>query len=96
MTATPPRSRLHARVYGFVQGVYFRDTTRQQAKALAVTGWVRNAADGSVEVTAEGPKAALESLLEFLRVGPSQARVERVDAEWSAATGDFATFEVTW
>ncbi len=95
MTASPSRSRLHARVYGFVQGVYFRDTTRQKAKTLGVTGWVRNAADGSVEVTAEGPKAALESLLAFLRVGPSHARVERVDAEWAAVTGDFSTFEVT-
>lgn len=93
MSASP--SRLHARVYGLVQGVFFRDTTRQKAGALGLTGWVRNVADGSVEVTAEGPRAALESLLEFLHAGPSQARVERVDADWSAATGDFTTFDVS-
>jgi acylphosphatase len=87
-------ARLHARVHGLVQGVYFRDTTRQTARALNLTGWVRNLSDGSVEVIAEGPRPALESLLKFLRTGPSQARVERVEAEWGAATGEFAAFHV--
>jgi len=86
--------RLHARVYGLVQGVYFRDTTRQTANTLDLTGWVRNASDGSVEVTAEGLRPTLESLLKFLHVGPSHARVERVEAEWGAATGEFSGFSV--
>lgn len=88
--------RLHARISGLVQGVYFRDTTRQKAVALGLTGWVRNTADGSVEVTAEGPKDQLESLLEFLRIGPSHARVDKVDADWPAATGEFASFDIRW
>ena len=87
-------ARLHARVHGFVQGVYFRDTTRQTARALGVTGWVRNLPDGSVEVTAEGSRPALESLLNFLHAGPIHARVERVEAEWGAVTGEFASFHV--
>lgn len=88
--------RLHARISGFVQGVYFRDTTRQRATALGLTGWVRNLTDGSVEVTAEGPRDKLESLLEFLRVGPGHARVDKVEADWPAATGEFAPFEIRW
>jgi acylphosphatase len=88
-------SRLHARVFGLVQGVFFRDTTRQQARALGLTGWVRNVADGSVEVTAEGPRPALDSLLEFLNTGPLHARVDRVDPQWSAATGEFTAFDVS-
>lgn len=87
-------ARLHARIHGLVQGVYFRDTVRQTARALGVTGWVRNLPDGSVEVTAEGPRPALESLLNFLHAGPTHARVERVEAEWGAATGEFAAFHV--
>ena len=87
-------SRLHARIYGFVQGVYFRDTTRQTARSLNLTGWVRNQPDGSVEVTAEGSRPALDSLLDFLRLGPAHARVERVDSEWEAATGEFTGFHV--
>ncbi len=86
--------RLHARIYGLVQGVFFRDTTRQQARALNLSGWVRNEADGSVEVIAEGPPADLETLLQFLRQGPSHARVDRVEADWAAATGEFSSFNV--
>jgi len=78
-----------------VQGVFFRDTTRQRAKALGLTGWVRNLADGSVEVTAEGPRAALDSLLEFLHAGPAHAHVERVDTDWPAVTGEFAAFDIS-
>lgn len=88
--------RLHAHIYGLVQGVYFRDATRQKATSLDVTGWVRNVADGSVEVVAEGKRPALDSLLAFLRRGPSHARVEKVNVEWRAATGEFASFEIRW
>ncbi|MBI3243305.1 MAG: acylphosphatase [Chloroflexi bacterium] len=87
-------TRLHARIHGLVQGVYFRDTTRQTARSLNLTGWVRNLPGGSVEVMAEGPKPALESLLDFLRVGPTHACVERVVSEWEAASGEFTGFHV--
>ena len=53
-------TRVHIVVLGKVQGVYFRQSTRQQALALGVSGWVRNRNDGSVEVVAEGPEAAIE------------------------------------
>jgi acylphosphatase len=88
--------RLTAHVYGLVQGVYFRDTTQQQAKALGVNGWVRNRPDGSVEVTAEGQKPALDLLLAFLHKGPTHAQVEKVEAVWAAAAGEFSAFEVRW
>jgi acylphosphatase len=91
---TMDNHRLHARVYGLVQGVYFRDTTRQNANALKITGWVRNLLDGSVEVLAEGPRPALDTLLKFLHSGPPHARVERVETEWGAATGEFTGFAV--
>ena len=86
--------RLHARLYGLVQGVYFRDTTRQKANILNLTGWVCNVHDGSVEVMAEGPRPALDTLLKFLQVGPSHARVDRVAVEWGTATGEFTGFNV--
>jgi acylphosphatase len=88
--------RLHAHVTGQVQGVYFRDTTRQQAQALGVAGWVRNRPDGSVEVLAEGPKPQLDTLLHFLNKGPQLARVEKVETQWQAATGEFTAFEIRW
>jgi len=86
--------RLQATVHGVVQGVNFRYTTRRMARSLLLTGWVRNSPDGSVEVLAEGPLPQLESLLEFLRRGPTSARVDNVEFVWQGATGEFTFFEI--
>jgi DNA ligase D-like protein (predicted 3'-phosphoesterase) len=64
-----------------VQGVFFREATRARALELGALGWVRNAADGSVLVHAEGDEAAVEALLAFLREGPPAASVEDVAVE---------------
>ena len=88
--------RLSVRVAGRVQGVYFRAFTRNQARALGLTGWVRNAYDGSVHLEAEGPRPALETLLAAVRRGPSDARVDHVAVEWSEATGAFDGFAVRY
>ncbi len=88
------KSRLHAMVTGRVQGVYFRSFVQQQAAELDLTGWVRNRWDGSVEVTAEGPRPKLDQLLQVLREGPPAARVEDVDFEWLQGTGEFIGFSV--
>lgn len=90
-----PTHRLVARVHGRVQGVSFRETTRQKALALGLTGWVRNDDDGSVHITAEGLRPSLEQFTEFLATGPIMARVTRVETHWQAATGEFTTFAIT-
>ena len=86
--------RLEAKVYGHVQGVFFRDTTRREAQRLQVSGWVRNERDGSVKVVAEGSAENLQALEQFLHKGTAAARVERVDTEWQEATGEFRGFRV--
>jgi DNA ligase D-like protein (predicted 3'-phosphoesterase) len=68
-------------VRGDVQGVGFRDATVRHARALALAGWVRNGADGTVQVHAEGPQPAVDELLAFLRDGPPAARVVGVGVE---------------
>jgi len=88
--------RLHAIVSGMVQGVNFRYYTRERAQRLRLTGWVRNLWDGTVEVLAEGPRPALEKLLEFLHHGPSAASVTGVQAEWLPAADEFTSFETRW
>jgi acylphosphatase len=65
-------------VAGRVQGVWFRESCREQAVALGVTGWVRNLADGRVEAVLEGPEAAVERVVQWCHDGPSRAHVERV------------------
>lgn len=76
---------LHAFVSGRVQGVFFRDSTRQRAQVLGLSGWARNLPDGRVEVMAVGPRTACESLLEFLRTGPPRASVSNVEVRWEPA-----------
>lgn len=80
--------RLHARVYGRVQGVNFRYHTQKEANTLGLGGWVANRPDGSVEVVAEGDKESLQKLVSFLHRGSPSARVERVDVAWEEAELD--------
>lgn len=96
MSESPKQSQeqLRAIVHGHVHGVYFRATTQQEAARLGLTGWVRNVEDGTVEVVAEGPRPALETLLAFLHQGPPNARVTAVDAEWDRATHRYDGFTV--
>jgi acylphosphatase len=65
-------------VTGKVQGVYFRHSARLEAKRLNLRGLARNLPDGSVEVLAQGSAPALEALHQWLKRGPSQARVDGV------------------
>jgi acylphosphatase len=67
-------------VSGRVQGVFFRDSTRQQAVKLGLTGYANNMTDGSVEVVACGTRAALDRLGEWLESGPPMASVKGVAA----------------
>lgn len=72
---------VRAVVRGTVQGVGFRDATVGRADALRVMGWVRNGADESVLVHAEGPESAVDELVAFLHDGPPAARVAGVAVE---------------
>lgn len=80
-------------VHGVVQGVGFRYTCSHVAQELGVAGWVRNLADGTVEVHAEGPPAAVGRLQNWCEQGPRHARVTRVEAEEATLSG-LTTFTV--
>ena len=85
--------RVHLYISGRVQGVFYRASTDAMARQLHLTGWVRNLADGRVEVVAEGPREALDRLVAWCRQGPRDARVEGVEMVWGEATGEFGGFE---
>jgi len=72
--------RKRVRVFGHVQGVWFRGATQRNARSLGLAGWVRNRADGSVEAIFEGPPARVAAAVAFCREGPPGARVDRVEA----------------
>jgi len=88
--------RLHCVVKGRVQGVCYRMFACEEAMGLGLTGWVRNVPDGSVEILAEGDPAALEKFLKICMEGPPLARVSKIDHNYSDATGEFKTFEITY
>ena len=81
-------------ITGSVQGVGFRWYVLQAAKALGLTGEVRNRADGAVVVEAEGAREALERLLETAREGPVMAVVRQVDVSWSEGAAQFRDFRI--
>jgi acylphosphatase len=88
------RARLHAVIFGRVQGVGFRMNTADEAQRLGLDGWVQNNFDRTVEVMAEGPRAVLEEFLTWLQHGPPLARVTNVVVDWWDARGDLDPFEV--
>jgi len=67
--------------HGRVQGVFFRDSTREEAERRGVTGWVRNRGDGAVEAVFEGEPDDVEALVSFVRSGPGSADVDRVEVD---------------
>ena len=81
-------------IAGQVQGVGFRWFTHDAAARAGVHGWVRNLADGSVEVFVEGDVESVDRLEAALRRGPAAARVERITTEEHAPTGRAAGFEI--
>lgn len=87
-------TRARITVRGIVQGVNFRWFTQRRASEFGLTGYVRNAPDGTVQVVTEGAREAIQDLVAALRIGPSAAVVESVDIEWGAPSGEFHRFEV--
>ena len=86
--------RVHLKITGRVQGVYFRASTVAQAQRLGVTGWVANAPDGNVEVVAEGTRARIDELIAWCRRGPAGAKVTNVEIAWEASRNEFASFSI--
>ena len=85
-----------ATVYGQVQGVFFRTFVAEQANELGLTGYVRNLPWRAVEVLAEGERGQLEKLIGYLKVGPPDARVEKVVTNWSEYTGSYSRFKIRY
>ena len=86
--------RLTVTVRGTVQGVGFRAHAKATAERLGLVGTVGNNPDGSVTIVAEGPDAALDRLLEWVRTGPDAARVESLDERRTAASGGYEDFRI--
>jgi len=85
---------LHLVIHGRVQGVFFRDSMRREAQCLAISGWVRNTAKGTVEAMVQGEKSALDRIVQWAHHGPDRAQVSKVEVE--AGSGAFHQFEILY
>ncbi len=88
------RIRRRVRAHGKVQGVFFRDATREEAERRDVAGWAKNRPDGSVEAVFEGEPDMVEHLVWFVRNGPGSSDVSRVDVD-DEEPEDLRGFKVT-
>jgi acylphosphatase len=77
-----------------VQGVGFRFSAYDEAKELALAGWVRNLPNGGVEIVAEGSRENLQMLAAWAQLGPPSAHVTDVREEWSDFIGEFNDFQI--
>ena len=79
--------RAEVTVRGMVQGVFFRVETRDRARSLGLSGWVRNASDGTVQAAFEGDDKRVASMVDWCGRGPRGARVEDVEVTWTDPEG---------
>lgn len=85
--------RIKIRIYGTVQGVFFRSTARKIMDELGLKGWIRNCDDGCVETEVEGDTHAVEQYRAWCKIGPAGAKVERVEEEEGEAKG-YVRFDI--
>jgi acylphosphatase len=90
------KKRYHVIVSGRVQGVFFRANTCKSARALGLTGWVRNLPDGRVETVFEGETNKAEAMLAWCRTGTPPARVDHIEFTEGTAEGCFTGFDIAY
>ncbi len=88
------QERARVSISGRVQGVFFRDSAREKAEELGLTGWVGNTPDGRVEALFEGPSEGVRQMVDWCQQGPPQASVESVDTDFEEFRGDLEGFDV--
>ncbi len=89
-------SRAHVVIAGRVQGVFFRVETQRAAQRLAVTGWVRNRPEGTVEAVFEGPSQAVQQAVDWCWQGSARSKVSDVKIQWQEFVGEFEDFSITY
>lgn len=86
--------RITLKIYGKVQGVFFRHNARQIAAQLNLTGWAENNPDGTVTIVAEGPEGKLKEFILWAKKGTPPAQVTKVSVRWQKYSGKFNSFSV--
>ncbi len=86
--------RVRIKVFGKVQGVFFRYSAKELADRLGVRGFAKNNFDGTVEILAEGNDAEVNQIVEFCKQGPEMSRVDKIELKEEKVRGDYDKFEI--
>ena len=90
------QQRVHLFVSGRVQGVFFRQALKVIAKKNNILGWVRNLADKRVEAILEGDSKSVKSVIEWIKIGPANSRVDDIEISNEEFKNEFSAFEVLY
>lgn len=90
------KKRVHVFISGLVQGVFFRQNTKEKALEVGLKGWVKNLQDGRVEAVFEGEEEKIEEMIEWLKEGPILAKVEKIEKIEEPFRGEFKNFEIKY
>ena len=86
--------RAELKIQGRVQGVFFRQSTKNTAVGLGLTGWAKNCSDGCFTAVFEGEKEAVDAAIEWCRQGPPAAQVSEVAVNWQDFQDEFSSFGI--
>ena len=89
-------NRVDLNITGKVQGVFFRQKTKEIADLLNLTGYVRNNTDNTVTIIAEGSQDALKNLIELIKKGTPQSNIKKIRTSWQTTTNEFKQFEIKY
>jgi acylphosphatase len=86
--------RVHIFVSGRVQGVFYRESAKEKADELSVSGWVKNLKDRSVEAVLEGEKENVGKMIKWAGRGPILANVQDLKTDQEDFSGEFSSFDI--
>jgi len=88
------KKRVHIKVHGRVQGVFYRVSTKEVAEKLGITGYVINMPDRSVEIDAEGSEKELLALIDWSKQGPPYSQVDKIELKWIDKLENYRKFTI--
>ena len=88
------KKKVTLKIKGRVQGVFFRAGTQEKARELGLTGWVKNEADGTVILEAEGEEQKLRELIRWCQEGPEYAKIDNTEVNWQPPNGQYQDFSI--
>ena len=86
--------KVRIKVYGRVQGVFFRANTKEKAIELGLKGWIMNKEDGSVEILAEGKR--VKEFIEWCKEGPELARIDKMKTREEKSEEKLSDFKIRY